>query len=489
MTVFKYNYKRLLASAFALAIISCSSPWDEREIGSDANLSVTLNQAISATDEVSEFNELLKKTGYDKILADSKTYTVFAPTNAAMADVDETILSDTESLKQFVANHIALTSYTSVRTEDVRVKMLSNKYLDFEGSSLIDEATIVKADMYASNGVYHIINKALTPKLNVWEYINSQKENSKMAEFLVSLTDFSIYASDADAKLEAVVGDSLSNSYLKNVYNLNNEKNNYTFFLMKDEGYDTEVTKMKPYLIKPSNDPAIDSTAIYASYFTTRDLAFPKKYKRADLPDQLTSRFGVEFDVNKTQIVDEIQLSNGVVYVMGQVDVALDKRLLTKRIEGENISGYFNGARTAIYYRTKIDPLDPDLLLNDVLVQNPGVASFILNYRGREFYSTKYEVYWRAVNDFQATAISQSLQLSGDITVVNNSSSFIDIITRFNNISVPVGEASYKEVLIGTFELTKARDIDYISLIAANSTANGANSLSLDYLRFEPQLK
>lgn len=491
MTKLKINYKRLFASVLTLAIVSCSNPWDATENNGDANLTVNLTEAITQTSDISQFATLLVETGYDKILSASKTYTVFAPTNEAMGEVDEAILNNPDALKQFVANHIALTAYSSVRKSDVRVKMLSNKYLDFEGSTLIDDATIVEADHYAKNGVYHIIDKALTPKLNIWQYINTQAGNSAMSDYLLSLKEFSIYSSDITAKeFSETIGagylsDSLTNSYLKNVYNLNNEKNSYTLFLMKDSGYDTEVNKLKPYTIKVSNDIEKDSTAIYGSYYTVRDLAFAKKYKKADLPETLTSRFGVEVPIDQTKIVSEIHLSNGVVYVMDQVNIPLENRLLTKMIEGEKTSGYFNFLRTALSYRNKKDP--SDVLFNDVMVQDPKGPKPTIVYISKEFYSTTYKVYWRAINDVQTNVFQQQLRISGSSKLVAGVPTPVDNYVTFPYTNVEL--KNYEEVYLGEFTLDKARDLNFIELIGANTSTNGNNSLSLDYLKFVPVLK
>lgn len=490
MILLKNNYRRLFASVLTLAIISCSNPWDDRENNGDANLTVNLTEAITNTSDVSQFAALLKETGYDKVLAASKTYTVFVPTDAAMAEVDAAILNDEEALKQFVANHIALTAYSSIRTADVRIKMLSNKYLDFQGASTIGGVTITTPDHYAKNGIYHIIDQALTPKLNIWEYVNSQAGKSAMADYLLSLKAFSIYASDWDGKAlseERGAGyqsDSLTNSYLKNVYNLNNEKNNYTLFLMKDAGYATEVNKMKPYTIKVSNDVTKDSTAIYANYYTVKDLAFAKKYKKADIPATLVSRFGVEVPIDQTKIVDEIHLSNGIVYIMDQVNVPLEKRLLTKKIEGEDLYGYFNFTRSALSLRDRIGPLG---YFKDVMVQNPGKALPTIVYISKEFYSTKYKVYWSAVNDIQTNVYQQKLSINGSSALVNGVITPKEVYADFAYINVPV--RNYDEVYIGEFTLDKLRDLNFITLIGANTTTNGNNSLTLDYLKFVPVLK
>lgn len=491
----KNNYIRLFASLLTMAIVSCSNPWDDRENNDDANLDRNLTEAITNTSEASQFANLLVLTGYDKILAASKSYTVFVPTNAAMAQVGSDILNNPEALKQFVGNHIALTAYSSVRSgNETQIKMYSNKYLIFKGATTIDDANIVTADNYAANGVFHIIDKALSPKLNIWQYINSRAGSLAMSDYLLSLKDFSIYQSDSVAKVLSVargagyLADSLTNSYLKNVYNLNNEKNSYTLFLMEDAGYNAEVDKMKPYLIKTSNKPNIDSTAIYSKYFTLRDLAFAKKYELNQLPSTLVSRFGVEFVVDKTQIVGEpIHLSNGIVYIMKKVDVKLDKRLLSTKIEGEKYISVFNGPRSAIYLRDRRDPSNGFNFYTDVTVQNPGVPTFMLDYDAKELYSTTYKVYWRAINE-QTNVFTQSLRIVGKYTIASDGSRTVsDPIMTFSNISVPV--RSYDEVYLGEFTLDRARNIDLISLIAANNSTNGNNSLTLDYLKLVPVLK
>ncbi|MFL9831250.1 fasciclin domain-containing protein [Flavobacterium sp. ST-87] len=490
MILLKNKYRRLFASVLTLAIISCSNPWDDRVDNGDANLGVTLDEAITNTSETSEFAKLLDQTGYAEVLAASKTYTVFVPNNTALAAVGSEILNNPEALRQFVANHITLTTYSSVRTnQEERIKMFTNKNLIFKGSTMIDDATIVSADHYAANGVFHIIDKALTPKLNIWQYVNSAAATTEMTTYLRSLKEFNIYQSDSIGKAVSetngagYLADSLTNSYLKNVYNLNNEDNLYTLFLMEDAGYTAEVNKMKPYLIKTSNNPAIDSTAIYSKYFTVRDMAFHGKYELNQLPATLTSRFGVVVPVDKTQIVQQINLSNGIVYIMKRVDVELGKRLLTTRIEGEKNIGYI-GSRSPILYRDRRDPLD--VLFNDIMVQAPSRSKFTLLYNAKDMYSTTYKVYWRAVNDrTTSTLFQQLLGIGGSIVETGTTFDVANYTT-----AVPLTTISfnnYEEVLVGEFTKDTAGNIDLISLIGGPTTAT--SGLTLDYLKFVPVLK
>jgi len=487
MTQSKFNYKRLFASVLTLAIISCSNPWDDHVDNGDENLSVNLNEAIKSTPEGSEFAQLLEQTGYDKVLEQSKTFTVFVPTNEAIAQVDEAILNDPASLQAFVRNHITLTTFSSIRkNQEERIKMFTNKYVTFKGSTMIDEATIVSPDNYAKNGVFHIIDKALTPKLNIWQFIKSQAGASEISDYLLSLKEFSIYNSDNVGKVVSetngagYLSDSLTNSYLKNVYNLNNENNLYTVFLMQNDGYNAEVNKIKPYLTKTSNNPAIDSTAIYSKYFTLRDMAFAKKYELNELPATLTSRFGVQIPVDKTQIVQQVRLSNGIVYIMKKVNVELGKRLVTTKIEGENIISFSpSNLRSRVLFRDRVDA--SGIFFNDIRVQNPGVSLFTLNYNAKDLFSTTYKVYWKAYND-RTVAVSQKLRVGGSNVFVNNVMQ--GVIKEFAYMDVPAN--SYAELYLGEFTLAQARNIDLISLIAGTTSTS---ELTLDYLRFVPQTK
>lgn len=490
MIALKLINKKLFVGILTIALVSCSDPWSERENNGDDNLNLSLSEAIANTTETSKFASLLVQSGYDKILSESKTYTVFAPTNQAMDQVDASVLDTPEEVTAFVQNHIALTAYSSVRDKALeKIKMLNNKYLLFNGTALIGDVTIASADKYAANGVFHIVSKALTPKQNIWQYVKGMASSSAMSQYLVSLTELNIYPADSIGKINPVPGiysDSLTNSYLRNVYNLNNEKNSYTLFLMEDAGYNDEVTKLKPYLTKNS----ADRTDTYSRYFTTRDMVFPKAYLPNELPAVLTTRFGVEVPIDKTQIVGEpIVLSNGIVYIMKKVDVPLEKRLVTTKIEGEKNLSYFpstGGNRATIFYRDKKDP--SGVVFNDIyqyhrVTEGP---NFFINYTASNMYSTTYKVYWRAINDSQANVISQRLVIGTAFKLDGT----IDLTTSL--MALPYKNVDlrfYDEVYIGEFTLPQAGDINRISLVAAASSTIGNNSLTLDYLKFVPVVK
>ncbi|MFI1773419.1 fasciclin domain-containing protein [Thalassobellus citreus] len=484
MISIKTYTKGFLASFALIAAISCSDPWEERSNTNDKSLTENLSERIQNTSETSEFGKLLVETGYDTQLSNSKTYTVWAPTNEALNQVDPTLLSDLNSKKLFVKNHIALTAFSSVTEADtVTVQMLSNKYLEFKNGNVMAQSPVVTTDQYASNGVFHIINKALEPKSNIWQYINEKSGTNEMSAYLLSLTEFNVYQSDSIAKaseeeIHEMYADSLTNSYLKNIYNLNNEKNKYTFFMLENDGYNSEVEKMEPYLTKSNQD----STTIYARYFTTRDFAFHKAVARENLPDTLVSSFGVKVPIDKSNIVEEVQLSNGIVYIMSTLEVPLETRLLTTQIEGEEPDSFSENKRSNTYYREKEDP--DGVMFYDIMVQNHKTPLFAINYSANNLYSTTYKVYWRAINDIQGNDFQQTLRFGGTIL-------------PDGTVENPIAELEYTDVLqdvydetfVGEFTLDEAGRLDLISLVAANTGTNGNNTLTLDYLKLVPVIK
>ncbi|PHQ29598.1 hypothetical protein CJ305_09810 [Leeuwenhoekiella nanhaiensis] len=485
MISIKLNKHYLGLGLLLLGLVSCSEPWEDHAGVNDSNLTLNLNEAISQNSQTSEFGKLLAETGYDRILAASKTYTVFAPTNEALAAVDAPALSSAQAKKLFVANHVALTAFTSVSQQDtVSIEMYSNKYLQFIDGNRIADAQVVDADNYTSNGLYHIIDKGLAPRRNIWEFIKDQAATNDMSAYLMELNAFNLYPRDSVAKANAMPGmqaDSLSNSYFTNVYNLNNEKNKYTFFLLDNESFTEETDRLKPYMNRVSED----STTIYTNYFTTRDLAFHKAIARENLPDTLVSKFGVKVPLTEATIAEEIQLSNGVVYVMSKLEVPLETRLLTTTIQGENPFGFSQSDKRAnTFYREKADP-QGDVFF-DIMVQNHRVPRFTIYYNASNLYTTTYQVYWRAINDIQSNTFQQRVSFGGFISPTDGSLQQPFAELPYTNVE----PNTYEEVYIGEFTLDqKGRDALLVSLQAANSATDGVNTLTLDYLKLVPVIK
>lgn len=99
------RYSGILTLA-AITLFSSCSEWDDH-FETDNNVShatSNLYEALCQNSETSRFAELAASVGYDKVLSSSQTYTVFAPSNEALANLET---NNEEEIKKIVTNHIA----------------------------------------------------------------------------------------------------------------------------------------------------------------------------------------------------------------------------------------------------------------------------------------------------------------------------------------------------------------------------------------------
>ena len=102
--------KLMWVLCLGICIAGCKK-WDDHVRASEKALNMTLLQAISEHPKLTRFYEYLKKSGLDKELASSKSYTVWAPQDAALQNLDPAVIADSAKLRRFVANHISSETY------------------------------------------------------------------------------------------------------------------------------------------------------------------------------------------------------------------------------------------------------------------------------------------------------------------------------------------------------------------------------------------
>ncbi|HET9625395.1 MAG TPA: fasciclin domain-containing protein [Kofleriaceae bacterium] len=114
----------------------------------------------------------LTEAGLVDTLKGKGPFTVFAPTDEAFAKLPkatlDALLKDKQKLTAVLTYHVVagkvmaadaakLTSAKTVNGQSLTIKAAN-------GSVKIDGATVVKADIVASNGVIHVIDSVLLPK-------------------------------------------------------------------------------------------------------------------------------------------------------------------------------------------------------------------------------------------------------------------------------------------------------------------------------------
>lgn len=473
--------RRITILAVALLVIagytSCEKKWDEHVQSGDEAVTNSLMTAIQASPNLSKFAELLVKSGYDKVISSSKTYTVWAPSDAALATLDPAIIADSAKLKLFVANHISNQSFLT--GAERRVKMLNNKFNTFTATRF-DSANITTANLYAGNGVYHVIDKFVPRLDNIWEFINTTTEAPMMKAFLLSLnrtvfdptnaTQIGVDPLTGLPKYDTATGLVTRNYFLDSVLNVSDESRQFTMILLTDAAYTTEFNKLKPWFKTSS----ADSTNRLTGSWLVKDLAISGLYQVNQLPDTLLSEDGVKVPINKTAIKATYKVSNGIVYVMDQVNFTLAHKFPPIIIEGENPTAFSLDRSANTFYRLRYNPLT-GLDFKDILLTNYNVASYNILYRLNNVPSMRYDAYWVAVNDLQATPLwSQRLG--------------IDSVNNINNLPAKqIQYRNYNEVLLGQLNILNYRRVNlYVIGPTTASTSGNANAIVLDYIKLVP---
>lgn len=488
----------LWVSFFALCFVGCKK-WDDHNQIGNQDLSKTLLDEISQNSNLSKFYEYLKKTGLDKELSSSKTYTVWAPVNNALLTLDPAIIADTARLRQFIANHISYQAFFTRNAQTaVRVPMLNGKRVTFLNTKF-DDATITVADKYVSNGVLHVIDNVAPVLPNAWELVNNTKTLFQQSAYILSLTRKvfdpanaiidSISSATGQPIYHPGTDSVLRNSFNTEVYNLENEEKQYTYFILDDAAFNAEITKLTPYY----KTGTADSTKNLASFAVVKDLIVEGVYTLAQLPSFLTSKSGVKIPVDKSKIIDTRKMSNGIAYVITGINFDVKDKNPAIVVQGENYRGFFdvNGNPvtprqnnvSAIFIRSRATPAGTPF--TDMFAYNHGITALSAQYRILNLPSLKYKVYWVAPND--------TLYVNGAIApaVFNQRLAMGALGTNFlpNATGQAVAVNNYNEVYIGDWTQLSYGTLNMFLTAAASATGQpGGIRLNVDYIKLVPDL-
>ena len=129
-------------------------------------------QTAVAAGQFKTLVKLVKQAGLAGTLQGKGPFTVFAPTDAAFAKVPKSTLAalakDKAKLRAVLLYHVAKGKLTAAKVVKLHsIKTLNGQSLKVRvnhGTVTIGGARVVKADIGASNGVIHVINKVLIPR-------------------------------------------------------------------------------------------------------------------------------------------------------------------------------------------------------------------------------------------------------------------------------------------------------------------------------------
>ena len=182
----KYLRRTTLAALVMGTLVACDS--STIDSGKGSNQSVVTPTEVVDTPAVSNivetavlagsFNTLvaaLQATGLDAILAsDDGTFTVFAPTDEAFAelgrDTINALLTDTDRLSNILLYHVisgsAVDAGTAISLAGSSVDAANGEALDLSleaGALFINDSQVTSANINSTNGIIHVIDKVLLP--------------------------------------------------------------------------------------------------------------------------------------------------------------------------------------------------------------------------------------------------------------------------------------------------------------------------------------
>jgi uncharacterized surface protein with fasciclin (FAS1) repeats len=149
----------LIASVAALAAGCATTP-----------APTTVADTIARDPQLSTLHGLVRQAGLVDTLQGNGPYTVFAPTNEAFKAVPaktlEELAKDPAKLKDVLSYHVLPTKLAAadVKNSNAKTAQGANVALSKAGSFVtVEDAMVQTADIAASNGVVHTVDRVLMP--------------------------------------------------------------------------------------------------------------------------------------------------------------------------------------------------------------------------------------------------------------------------------------------------------------------------------------
>lgn len=237
-----------------LAATSCSDFSDYNSVpeSSTASADKTLWQNIVSNENLSDFANLVQKTGYGSALNSPSYYTVMAPVNGSF---DATVFNGADSIQaltQFVKQHIAEYGSVISGNTEMDVRSLNNKIHTLT-SQTIDGVEILQMNLPSSNGVLHTLKGLLKWTPNVYENLEFVAECDSMVNYIKK---YDLRTLDVNA---SVVGPTVNGkiTYLDSVIVKSNkyftesrvqadvEDSTYTMVVLNNNAWNAEIGKVR----------------------------------------------------------------------------------------------------------------------------------------------------------------------------------------------------------------------------------------------------
>lgn len=150
----------LATTATTLALVGCAT----------TPAPATIADTAAKTPSLTTLNKLIADAGLADTLRSAGPYTVFAPTDDAFKAVPaktmEALVKDKEQLKAVLLYHVVPGKAATADIKSGKAKTAQGADVQIAkagGFVTVEEALVTQADVPASNGVVHVIDRVLLP--------------------------------------------------------------------------------------------------------------------------------------------------------------------------------------------------------------------------------------------------------------------------------------------------------------------------------------
>lgn len=161
----------LLSSAIPVTVVVGAPPAEATGTPTEDG-NQTIAEVMAGRPEFSSLLSVLQSTGSLDILAQPGPFTTFAPTNEAFANLPQRVIdglnANPQILSQLLQYHIAHGRYPAADLQTVQPATVNGRLLTvgmLDGVTTINDALVTVADIPATNGIVHAIDRILIPPL------------------------------------------------------------------------------------------------------------------------------------------------------------------------------------------------------------------------------------------------------------------------------------------------------------------------------------
>lgn len=352
----KKIYKLFISAAviccpISLTISSCSDTWDEHFDEGAQPSDLTLLDLVERDEELSDFLEVLRATHvynnnrptsvtYADLLGKDQSLTVWAPKNGtfnrdSLLDICQTQRGDSIIGQQFVANHIARTTFDSNETKGSQIIMFNSKKTNGKNFNLEN----AQLNIPAKNGILHIINNEIPYSYSIYEAITSLNQ---FHNFGTIFRDHESQELDENASVpcgiedgQIVYSDSVmikTNIFYSAFGRINDEDSSYFAILPYENDWDIAYNEALQYYNYGSLENADSLRELYSNVGLMEPLFYNRNLQK-HMQDSIfsTSYYSAEPEYNvfynpldeggilsPTYIAETMECSNGEIFMLKQ---------------------------------------------------------------------------------------------------------------------------------------------------------------------------